>query len=207
MFDATTSQELLAQAVAGDQVALHELLLVQYQPLLEHIRYRISPQMQSMLSAEDIIQQTFVDVIRDIAHFSPRNEQSFFAWLKRIAENRVRDAVRYHKSVKRGGDRRQVHTAAPPHEDSVADLVDLLSAGSHTPSRSATRHEAVAAVQATIDALPDEYRKTVQLRLLMGKSLEETAAIMGRSPRAIQGLVDRAKKKMRAALGRLSLYE
>ena len=67
-------------------------------------------------------------------------------------------------------------------------------------------HEAVAALTDAIDALPDDNRQAVQLRLLEGKSLEETAEIMNRSPRAIQGLVDRAKKKMRATLGRLSNY-
>ena len=38
------------------------------------------------------------------------------------------------------------------------------------------------------------------------RTLEETAAVMNRSPRAVQGLLDRAKKKMRDAIGRLSLY-
>ena len=207
MSDVVTDRELLAQAISGDRAALHELMLVHYQVLLRHIEHRIGPPLRGVVSAEDIIQQTFVEVIRDLEHFTPRTDQSFFAWLKKIAENRTRDAVKYQKCLKRGGNRRQVRTHALPQESSVADLVELLSAGSQTPSRSAARHDAVAAVQQTIDALPNDYREAVQLRLLMGKSLEEVAAIMDRSPRAVQGLVDRAKKKMRAALGRLSLYE
>ncbi len=73
---------------------------------------------------------------------------------------------------------------------SVADLVNLLSAGTHTPSRSVARHEAVGAIQNAIDQLPEEYRRAVQLRLLEGKSLEETAQLMNRGPRAVQGLID-----------------
>ena len=69
------------------------------------------------------------------------------------------------------------------------------------------RHEAIEAVHEAIDALPEEYRQAVRLRFLEGKSLEEIAELMGRSPRAVQGLVDRAKEKMRATLGRLSVYE
>ena len=71
----------------------------------------------------------------------------------------------------------------------------------------AAGHEVVAAVEKAIAELPAEYQQAVQLRLLQGKSLEETAELMGRSPRAVQGLVDRAKKKLRAVLGRLSMYE
>ena len=86
----------------------------------------------------------------------------------------------------------------------VAELVNLLSGGSHTPSRSVAGHEAV---QNAIGELPEEYRQAVQLRLLEGKSLDETAQLMNRGPRVVQGLSDRAKKKMRAALGHLSMYE
>lgn len=207
MSDAVTDEELLAEAIDGNQLALQELLMVHSAALLAHVGYRISPKMQGVIGADDIFQQTCVEVMRDIEHFTPKNEQSFFAWLKQIAENRIRDAVRCQKSAKRGGDRKQVRTVASPHESSVTNLVDLLSAGSNTPSRSAARHEEVAAVQESIDALPDNYRQAVELRLLQGKSLEETAAVMGCSPRAVQGLLDRAKKKMRSALGRLSLYE
>ncbi len=63
------------------------------------------------------------------------------------------------------------------------------------------------AVQNTIAQLPEDYRHAVQLRLLEGRSLEEVAEAMDRTPRAVQGLIDRAKKKMRADLGRLSLYQ
>ena len=93
----------------------------------------------------------------------------------------------------------------PGTSSSLDDLVELLSAGSNSPSRSARRHEAVAAVRQAIDDLPDEYRTAVQLRYLDGLSLEEVAAQMQRSPRSVQGLLDRAREKMRAALDRLSL--
>ena len=207
MSNTANDWQLLSNAIAGDRAALHELLLVHYEPLLDEIAHRISPQIRGVLTADDIIQETFVYVIRHIDEFTPRTDESVYAWLKKIAEHRTQDAIRHLHRKKRGGDYRRAQTCALPHESSVADLVDMLSAGSHTPSRSAARHEAVAAVQQTIDALPDAYRQAVQLRLLAGKSLQETATVMNRSPRAVQGLVDRAKKKMRAALGRLSLYE
>ncbi len=92
-------------------------------------------------------------------------------------------------------------------DSSLDDVVELLSAGSHTASRSAIRHEAVQAVQNAIAELREEYRQAIELRLIEGKSLEEVAETMNRSPRAVQGLVDRAKKKLRAALGRLSRYQ
>ncbi|MCA9167929.1 MAG: hypothetical protein KDB23_09690, partial [Planctomycetales bacterium] len=73
-------------------------------------------------------------------------------------------------------------------------------------SYSVMGHEAVQAVEDAIAALPDDHRLAVRLRLLEGKSLEETAQLMDRTPGAVQGLIDRAKKTMRGKLGRLSKY-
>jgi RNA polymerase sigma factor (sigma-70 family) len=92
-------------------------------------------------------------------------------------------------------------------ESSLHDMVEMLSAASHTASRSAMRHEAVLAVADAIAELPPDYQRAVQLHLIDGKALQETATIMSRSARSVQGLIDRVKKKMRAALGCLSRYQ
>jgi RNA polymerase sigma-70 factor (ECF subfamily) len=88
----------------------------------------------------------------------------------------------------------------------MADLVHILCEDSHTPSRSAAKHEGIEAVQVAMAGLPEDYREAIRLRYLEQKSVEEVAAAMGRSAAAIRGLLDRAKKKMRAAMGRSSLY-
>lgn len=205
MSDDNVDHELLVQARSGDLAAMHKLLLSHYSRLAKHIDKRIPREAQGTISADDVIQQTFLQVMRHIGQFTPQADHSFFAWLKRIAENGLTDALRRFACEKRG-DNAQVRGLVPD-DSAMTNLVELISAGSHTPSRSVARHEAVAAVRQAIDDLPSDYRQVVQLRLLEGRSLEETAAIVNRSPRAVQGLIDRAKKKMRAALGSLSLYE
>jgi RNA polymerase sigma-70 factor (ECF subfamily) len=207
MFDTATERELLTKATSGDRRALATLLLAYYDQLTEHITRTMSPRNQGYIGVDDIIQETFVQVIQDIEQFTPRSDHAYYAWLKTIADHRLQDAIRGLKRDRREGDPRQVGKRALPRDGAVADLVEMLTVGSHTPSGSAARHEAVAAIQQTIDELPEGYRQAVQLRLLAGKSLPETAAIMNRSPRAVQGLLDRAKKKMRVALGRLSHYQ
>ena len=200
MLDTALQQELLTQATSGDGVALQELLIEYYDQLAAYVAPRIPVSLRAAVNEDDILQQTYVEVIRQIDRFTPQHDRSFYAWLKSIAHRRTLDAIRRQRAVKRGGQRVQVHKVSNSGRSSVADLVDVLSAGSHTPSRSAARHEAVAAVRQVIDALPDDYHQAVQLRLLEGKSLQETATLMDRTPRAVQGLIDRAKKKMRAAL-------
>lgn len=45
-----------------------------------------------MLSIEDVMQVTYIEVFLHIHEFQPRGDGAFHAWLRRIAENNLRDA-------------------------------------------------------------------------------------------------------------------
>jgi RNA polymerase sigma-70 factor (ECF subfamily) len=202
-----TESDLLAKAVAGDRVAIQQLLMTHTRAVSRFADSRLPAAARDVIDPDDIVQQTFVEAFRSISRFREQEGASFLSWLTAIAENKIMDSVKGLQRQKRGGQRKRVRRVAATDTHSEADLVNLLSGGGQTPSRSVAGHEAVQAVQNAILALPEEYQQAVQLRLLEGKSLDDTAEIMNRGPRAVQGLVDRAKKKMRAALGRLSMYE
>ncbi|MCA9211434.1 MAG: sigma-70 family RNA polymerase sigma factor [Planctomycetales bacterium] len=199
--------KLVSDAINGDRIALQQLLLEHASLVKQHITTKIPVAVQGLIDADDVMQQACVEAFRSIRHFQPQSDGAFLAWFKSIALHRLKDAVKSLRRVKRGGEFRRVMQPSTTESHALIGLVELLSAGSHTPSRSAVRNEAVHAIQRSIQELPDDYRQAVQLRLIEGKSLDETAETMDRSPRAVRILVERAKKKMRAALGRLSLYE
>jgi RNA polymerase sigma-70 factor (ECF subfamily) len=199
-------QELVARAASGDHLALERLLLSHYAGLSRHVAAWLPASLQAVVSVEDVLQDTFVQVFRDIGRFRPRRDGSFSAWLRTVAENRLRDTIKAFRRKKRGGRFRQVYGSADPQASSVGDLFEILSAESHTPSRSVARREWVQAVQVAMAGLPEDYREAIRLRYLEGKSLSQVADAMQRSPGAIRGLIGRAREKMRAALGRSSLY-
>ena len=207
MDDIATEKELLSKAVTGDRVALQDLLVLHHTRFTSYVNLRRPAGLQSTVCTDDVVQQAYVRVIREIKHFRPRTPRSFFAWLKKIGDNCLLDAIRSQKRCKRGGDRQQVAARVGENHSPMADFLESLATDSHTPSSSVARHELVAAVRECLDVLPDDYRRAVELYFFQGKSLQETSTMMQRSPRAVQGLLDRAKKKMRDALGSLSLYE
>lgn len=197
-------EQLVARATSGDVRALEGLLLDYYSPLSSHIRARIPRSLQGVLDAEDILQQTFVQAFRDIHTFRPQGRSSFRAWLTVIADNRLADARKALQRKKRGGQARRVSLAG--RDSSATALVEVLSDGGPTPSGNVARAEAVQAVEVAVAGLPADLREAIRLRYLEQKSLGDAARIMQRSPDAVRGLLDRAKKKLRAALGRMSLY-
>lgn len=195
---------LVAAAVAGDGVALERLLLASYDRLARQIETKLPPRLQATQAVEDILQQTFCQAFRDIRRFEPRGEASFATWLARIADNRLLDAIKQHDRQKRGGGRQRVE--AGEHDSRILALLDWLPADDTSPSSVVARGEAIQALSVALASLPDDQREAIRLRILEGKSLDETAAAMERTPDAVRGLVHRGKRQLQSILGRASLW-
>ena len=205
MSSAPSLQSLIEQAAAGDRVALEQLLLHYHDRLGRHVARDFPEGLQGLLDVEDILHQTYVRVFRAIGSFEARSEAAFFAWLRTIAANQLRDAARRRRR-ERPAARSRSGPAGGDQQSRVVDMADWAATDSKTPSRAAARREAVTAMQVALASLPEAHRQAIRLRYLEGRSLEEVAAMMGCTPDAVRGLCHRAKKKLRDALGRASLY-
>jgi RNA polymerase sigma-70 factor (ECF subfamily) len=197
---------LFALASTGDRGALERLLLDHYDRLAAFLDPKIPATLRALITVEDVLQEAFVHVFRDFYRTRLADERAFFGWLCAVAEHRLNDSVRLHQRRKRGGDRRRVTDAPWGHRSSMADLVQILADDQRSPSQSAAAHEAMEAVQVHLAALPDDQREAVRLRYLGGRSLEETARKMQRTPGAVRGLLHRAKEALRAGLHRSSMW-
>jgi RNA polymerase sigma-70 factor (ECF subfamily) len=199
-------QELIREAIAGDRNALGQLLLQQYERLAACLEPQLPDDLRPVFSVEDILQQAFAQAFRDICQFTDRGEGSFFAWLKTVAEHRLRDAIKRQRRQKRGGGRRRVEHVDPASSSSAVQLIEILAADDTTASQVLAHHEAEQALRVALAALSEDQRSVVELRHLQKKSWSEIADTMGRSPAAVRSLEDRARKKLRDALGSLSRY-
>ncbi|MCP4192142.1 MAG: sigma-70 family RNA polymerase sigma factor [Planctomycetaceae bacterium] len=207
MIDPNRQRELTQKAIAGDGPALEELLLSHCDAVAEHIRPKLAGPLQSLVSVEDILQETFFRAFQQISRFEPKSDRSFLAWLKTIAESRIIDAIKHQKRKKRGGDMRRVDAVQDIYKTSVADLMGMLAEDDGgTPSQNVANDEAVQAMQVAIASLPDEQRQAVLLRFFRQKSLEEAGNQMDRSPEAVRGLLRRAKYALRERMQRTSMW-
>jgi RNA polymerase sigma-70 factor (ECF subfamily) len=202
----TGQEKLLAAAVNGDRAALQQLLLENYARLAESIRTRIPDQLRTVVDVEDILQTTFVHVFRGLSSFRDGDANSFYAWVRSIADARLTDAVRKATRQKRGGGWNRVAGEAANSSGSFLDLIHLLSNDQRSPSRSAASHEAVVALQIALAGLAEDQREAISLRHIENLTMKEVVERMGRTDAAIRGLLHRGKAALKKSLGNSSAW-
>ncbi|MCB9852883.1 MAG: sigma-70 family RNA polymerase sigma factor [Phycisphaerales bacterium] len=195
--DTTLSDEqLLQRARHGDKSALGDLLL-RHGP---HVRERlqINSRWRAVLEPNDIMQVTYFEAFEQISRFTG-TATSFPRWLKRIADNNLRDAIQFLDRAKRPPPDRRVVSSETG--DGVAMLYELIEEGGVSPSRQAGMHEIRQVLEDEIDRLPDDYQRVIRRLFLEGKSVSDVAEEMGRTSGAIHLLRIRAVKRLGEMLG------
>ena len=193
---------LLAKAIAGDCDALSELLSA-HGPAVE-AQLRIDNVWQGALDAADVMQVTYLEAFLRIRTFDINGSASFATWLRHVAENNLRDAIRGLSRKKRPQPKQRV--TAPNHEESMEGLFVLLCATTTTPSRQVGRKEICSLLDQAIDALPRDYAQVIRHYDLKNKPIAEIAEAMGRSSGAVHMLRARAHDRLREALGSASQF-
>ncbi|MFO0837815.1 MAG: sigma-70 family RNA polymerase sigma factor [Phycisphaerae bacterium] len=191
------NEELLNQAAAGDSEALASLLRTVGPQVRAGLR--IDPRWQSVVDADDVMQVTYLEAFLQISRFQPDGLPAFTGWLRRIAENNLRDAARALERVKRPPADRRVNLPSP--DESMAGLIEQLGVTTTTPSRQFGVAEAARAIDSALESLPDDYSRVVRLYDLEGRPAEEVASELGRSTGAMHMLRARAHDRLRDLLG------
>lgn len=196
---AESESTLVEAAVAGDSSAMRSLL-ERYGPQVWHeVRSKIGRQWQSIVDADDVMQVTYVEAFLQIHMLTARDGTGFLAWLRRIAENNMRDAIKEQDRKKRPPPGKRLDADA--REDSCVALIETLGVESTTPSRHAAQGEASKIISGVLDQLPSDYARVVQLYDLEGREIADVALELKRSTGAVHMLRARAHDRLRVLLG------
>ncbi len=191
-------KELIERARDRDESALNELLDAHTNRLLESVRSDLGDRLRQRLESQDVMQQVYLDALNSIERFVDRGEGSFFAWLRRIAVNRICDVDRKaFKTIKRQG---EIRAADIGGEASAIHLLDCLAGSQTSPSMAVDFADRVRALDAAVDQLHYDQRKAIRLRYFRQLTVEETAAKMNRSEGAVRSLCVRALIHLRELL-------
>lgn len=165
-----SDEQLLADHLKG-QCDGFELLVRRYAQELFHFAYRL---MGSAAAAEDVVQETFLQLHLSAASFDSRRKLR--PWLFTIAANKARDLLRSQKrrpqlslEVLAGGD--AGHTGPP--------LAELLSDHRASPSLAMEAEERSYRLRQLVDQLPTHLREVLVLGYYHGFAYKDMAEMLG----------------------------
>lgn len=193
--------DLLAKALAGDTKSLMSLLEALGPQVRQRIEPKISPHLRSSLDADDVMQITYVEAVMRLGRFNKGGGASgFLAWLSRLAENNLIDAIRSLEAAKRPDPSMRVVSHAGRAESMVA-LIDILGVTSTTPSVVAAKDEAASHLERALSSLPPDYEKVVRMYDLEGRPIADVAKTVGKSEGAAYMLRARAHDRLKELMG------
>jgi len=167
---------LLRRVAAGDQAAIQALIARK----LPRICALAARMLGDAMEAEDVAQEAFLRVWRQAPTWRS-GEAKFDTWLHRVALNLCYDRLRR---------RREQPAAAPPDQVDPAIGADVTIEIMQTSIR----------VQAALSELPARQRDAILLHHYQELSNIDAAAVLGVSVDALESLLARGRRALRARL-------
>lgn len=165
----------ITRAANGDRAA-QAALVNRNMPIVFRVAFRM---LQDRAEAEDVTQETFLRAWKALPDWQPKAK--FSTWACTVALNLCRDRLRKKKPVLMDELPERVDTALRPEEALASQ-------------------QAQAGIAAMIAKLPERQREALTLCALEGMTNIEAAAAMDVSVRALESLLARARRAMKAQL-------
>ncbi|MGH1492059.1 MAG: RNA polymerase sigma factor [Acidimicrobiales bacterium] len=172
--------DVLDRAATGDDAAV-AALMAEFEPDL--IRFARG---QGVSEPEAVVNGALSDAFAGLSRFRGRDRRAFRAYLYQILRRRIVDQYRRAYA--------QPKTVAGLENDYVARLVDQEA--SDFDERLADRE----LVEEILDQLTEEQREVLEMRVLTGLSIKETATMTGRTEGAVKSMQRRALSSLRSVV-------
>lgn len=180
--------QLVERTVAGDLRA-YDLLVIKYQRRIERL---IGRMVRDTDLVQDIAQETFLRAFRALHQF--RGDAQFYTWLYRIAVN---TAKKFLMDLKRDPLIYEGAMRSDDDENETSRIGQELT-NDETPETVLAAREIATAVNAAMEALPDDLRQAVTLREIEGLSYEEIATVMACPIGTVRSRIFRAREAISA---------
>ena len=181
MTDREIDRQLVARAQRGDKQAF-ELLVEKYQRKLARLLSRF---IRDPAEVEDVTQEAFIKAYRALPAF--RGDSAFYTWLYRIGINTAKNYLM--AMGRRAPTSTEVEAEEAEGYEEGEQLRDI-----NTPESLLLSNEIAETVNATIEKLPEELRKAIQMREIEGRSYEDIAQAMDCPIGTVRSRIFRARE-------------
>jgi RNA polymerase sigma-70 factor, ECF subfamily len=184
MMEEPSDSTLIDQAVRGDESSLIRLYERWADPVYGYLFNNLSG---SKVEADDLFQETWLAILEALPRF--RGESRVFSWFCGIARRKIADRYRYiertHSCLKENADESRIENLpdSQPLPDEILRCKD-------------TRDHVLNA----LGTLPTEYRRVLIARYVEEMSVEELSRLIGKTYKATESLLSRARESLKSAL-------
>ncbi len=180
-----TDAELLHGVRAGDLSAWEQIYARSLPTVWRYVYLRAGGDRHL---AEDIVSETVLALVRQISSLTPR-DGNLSGWLIGVARNKLADHRRNAA--------RAVALAAKARDDSVSSVV------TDGPEAALETEEIRTRVLTVMDGLPEEERLALEWKYIDDLSVGDIADRLGRTEKAAESVLYRARRSFRAHFNRL----
>jgi len=170
--------ELVAGVLRKDRKATAEFVARYADALYSYVRSRLAPQYEHV---EDLVQEVFLTSWQSLSQY--RGAGPLQAWVMGIARHKVED---YYRERLRAPESIEEADLEPDKSTSVAEMYRLLE-----------QDELRKNTQRVLAALPEQYRLVLLWRYWERTSAREMALQTGKTEKAIERLLARARAEFR----------
>ena len=187
--DVLTDEQVVRRVLAGE-AALYELIVRRYNRRL----YRtVRSIVRNESEVEEVMQQAYVQAYEHLGQFAGR--ASFGAWVTRIAVYAAFAHVRHAKREQSTGADADELSSEEPESCAMSTQSPRTN-----PERAASDQELRAALEESVDSLPEHYRTVFVLRALEEMSVAETAEALGIQEETVKTRFFRARALLQQSL-------
>ena len=188
--NSATDSKLVQQVLQGDERAFRAFFSLYFPRLFRFALYRVGGDADT---AEDVAQTTLTKAIDRLETY--RGEAALFSWLCTICRHEI-SAV-----VKRAA---LVPVVLVEDDSSVRAAFESLIDPDGTPESALRSVELARQVKVTLDSLPVDYGDALEWKYIDGLSVVEIGNRLGRSRKAAESLLNRAREAFRDGFAALA---
>jgi len=168
----STDLNLAKAVLLRDRKAVAEFVQLYSDPVYRYVRFRLQPRVEAV---DDLVQEVFLTAWKSLGRYE--GEAPLRAWMLGIARHKVQD--HYRRVLK--------DAPFPDEAEDPRETVESLAIEAQSGKR----------VQEVLESLPEDYRTVLLWRYWEKRGAEDIAGEIGRTAKAVERLLARAREKFK----------
>lgn len=192
---------LVDRVLHGDREALAAVFAHHRDRLWRIVNFRIDPRLRGRVDADDVLQESYLNAERRIAHVIQDAPDGLFVWFRMIVSQTLAEVHRRHLGVQRRDPMREQSLSGGWSADATSFSISSHLFGHLTsPSQAALRKELSEQLEFALQSMDELDREVLAMRHFEELTNRETAHALGLTEQAASARYVRALTRLQHIL-------